>query len=109
LITITYDEFTKWKISRIRKIGIFTLVFLVFLLVYSYTAVGDLDILLYQLTDLTILRILCFLGIVVSCVIVVRGNKILNGVGLFAEAKKLEGEVGEACRVFERLLKGEVE
>ena len=104
MLRIAYEEVKRLKNFKLKRIGASVFVILILLFLLSFASVGELDEVIRQISDILIFRILCILGLLVSGLIIWRGEELYRGIAPFAEAKRLEAEIGECSKIFERIM-----
>jgi hypothetical protein len=103
MIRITYDDIKKVRASNSRRIGIYAFMVFSSLLILSYVHehLGDIDRILMRITDVIVLRIVGWVGCILSGIIIWKGEN------LFRKGKKTVPEdVRESVEVFEKYMRG---
>jgi hypothetical protein len=106
MIRLSYEDLKRVRGLRFRRRGLYGLIVSFPLLFFSYVPIYEINKLIMKVSDIIILRIAGLMGVVLSFLILWRGEEILRGLGPFAEAKRLNEELGEVCKVFENIMRG---
>jgi cytochrome c biogenesis protein CcdA len=104
-----YEDYLRLRTLRLKVRAVYaSLLFAIVFLVTSLNVSGLAEV-LRQLTDLALLRVLSFVGLVISLFIVFKGERINEGFSLFAEEKRLTTEYGTTFKTIEKFLRGDFE
>jgi hypothetical protein len=107
---LTYGDLKRFKSLRVRRWGLYGVLFFTTIVALSSVPFDSVNNLLKAIGDMTMFRVVGFLGLLLSGYIVVKGDEAFNFKsprGLLQDYEKMRELCGEPCKIFEKMMRGE--
>jgi len=106
-MTVNYSELKKVMKAYIRRIGFYSMVAFMVVLLLSHVITGDFDLFFKNIKDIVVFRALATIGIVISALIVLRGPEVLEIKRLFNN--RIDQDTIKIAKTFKKIMSGEWE